>query len=75
MHADTPLEDMVRHTDYLIEQLGVDGVGLGSDFDGAVVPKDWAHVEGLPRLVEAYRAAGYDGATLMKLAAKTGSPA
>jgi membrane dipeptidase len=67
MHADTPLEDMVRHTDYLIEHLGVDGVGLGSDFDGAIVPKDLGTVEGLPRLLEAYRAAGYDEATLMKL--------
>ena len=67
MSADTPLEDMVRHTDYLIENLGVDGVGLGSDFDGAVVPAELGTVEGLPRLVEAYRAAGYDDATLRKL--------
>ena len=67
MSADTPLEDMVRHTDYLIEHLGVDGVGLGSDFDGAVVPKELGTVEGLPRLVDAYRAAGYDDATLKKL--------
>ena len=67
MNADTPLQDMVRHTDYLIEHLGVDGVGLGSDFDGAIVPADLGSVEGLPRLVEAYRAAGYDDATLRKL--------
>jgi membrane dipeptidase len=67
MRADTPLEDMVRHTDYLIEKLGVDHVGLGSDFDGAVVPEAIKTVEGLPKLVEAYRAAGYDKATLKKL--------
>lgn len=67
MLADTPLQDMVRHTDYLIERLGVDGVGLGSDFDGAIVPAELATVEGLPRLVDAYRAAGYDNATLKKL--------
>jgi membrane dipeptidase len=67
MMADTPLEDMVRHTDHLIEHLGVDGVGFGSDFDGAVVPTGLGSVEGLPRLVDAYRAAGYDDATLKKL--------
>ena len=67
VQADTPLEDMVRHTDYLIEKLGVDHVGLGSDFDGAVIPEAIATVEGLPKLVEAYRAAGYDDATLKKL--------
>jgi membrane dipeptidase len=67
MLADTPLQDMVRHTDYLIEHLGVDGVGLGSDFDGAIVPAELGTVEGLPRLVDAYRAAGYDDATLRKL--------
>jgi membrane dipeptidase len=67
MLADTPLQDMVRHTDYLIEHLGVDGVGLGSDFDGAIVSAELGTVEGLPRLVEAYRAAGYDDATLHKL--------
>jgi membrane dipeptidase len=67
MDRDTPVELMVRHTDYLIEHLGVDGVGLGSDFDGAIVAKEIGTVEGLPRLVDAYRAAGYDDATLRKL--------
>ena len=67
VQADTPLEDMVRHTDHLIEKLGVDHVGLGSDFDGAVIPQTIATVEGLPKLVEFYRAAGYDDATLKKL--------
>jgi len=67
VQADTPLEDMVRHTDYLIAKLGVEHVGLGSDFDGAVIPETIATVEGLPKLVDAYRAAGYDEATLQKL--------
>ena len=48
MLADTPLEDVVRHADHLIEHLGVDGVGFGSDFDGAVIPQDMATVAGLP---------------------------
>jgi membrane dipeptidase len=67
MRSDTPLSDMVRHTDYLIEHLGEDRVGFGSDFDGAVVAEEIGTVAGLPRLVEAFRAAGYGEALLRKL--------
>ena len=47
--------------------LGVDGVGLGSDFDGATIPVEIGDVRGLPRLVDAMRRHGYDEATLRKL--------
>ena len=67
MLADTPLGDVVRHADHLIEQLGVEGVGFGSDFDGALVPQELGDAAGLPKLVEAFRAAGYDEPTLRKL--------
>ena len=33
--ADRPLDIMVRHLDYLVERLGENRVGLGSDYDGA----------------------------------------
>lgn len=66
--ARTPLEDMLRHFDHLIDRLGVDGVGLGSDFDGATVPQAIGDVAGLPRLFDAMRRHGYDDATLRKLA-------
>lgn len=64
---DTPLEDMIRHMDHLIEHVGVDGVGLGSDFDGATIPAEIGDVSGLPRLVDAMHRHGYDEATLRKL--------
>lgn len=64
---DTPLEEMIRHMDHLIEHVGVDGVGLGSDFDGATIPAEIGDVRGLPRLVEAMRKHGYDETTLRKL--------
>jgi membrane dipeptidase len=64
---DTPLELMIRHLDHLIEHVGVDGVGLGSDFDGATIPRDIGDVTGLPRLVDAMRKHGYDQETLEKL--------
>jgi membrane dipeptidase len=65
--ADTPLEQMIRHMDHLIEHVGVDGVGFGSDFDGATIPAEIGDARGLPRLVEAMRRHGYDEATLRKL--------
>jgi membrane dipeptidase len=65
---DTPLETMVRHVDYLVERVGIDGVGFGSDFDGAKIPKELGDVSGLPRLLAALRAGGYDEAALEKLA-------
>jgi membrane dipeptidase len=63
----TPLEEMIRHMDHLIEHVGVDGVGLGSDFDGATIPAEIGDVRGLPRLVEAMRKHGYDEATIRKI--------
>ncbi|MEX2535245.1 MAG: dipeptidase [Trueperaceae bacterium] len=62
-----PLEVMVRHIDHLVERLGVEGVALGSDFDGCVVPDAIGDAAGLPRLIEALRAHGYDDETLKRI--------
>jgi membrane dipeptidase len=66
--ADTPIETMVRHIDYLVEHVGIDRVGLGSDFDGATIPREIGDAAGLPKLMDALRARGYDDAALRKLA-------
>lgn len=68
MRSDTPLETMARHLDHLIGRLGEDHVGLGSDFDGAIVPADIADVAGLPVLFGALRRHGFDDALLEKIA-------
>jgi membrane dipeptidase len=65
---DVGLETMVRHLDYLVERLGEDHVGLGSDFDGCTVPDPIRDVTGVPRLFEALAGHGYDGPLLEKLA-------
>lgn len=67
MDADTPIDRMLRHLDHLIEHLGEDRVGFGSDFDGAVVPKDIETIAGLPALRAALRAHGVDDALMQKL--------
>ncbi len=63
-----PLEMMVRHFDYLVEHLGIDRVGFGSDYDGATMPQDVSDVSKLGNLVRALKDHGYDDASLRKLA-------
>lgn len=63
----TPLSLLVDHVDHLVAKVGIDGVGLGSDFDGATVPDAIGDASGLPRLVQALAARGYAGEALEKL--------
>lgn len=65
--TDVPLETMVRHIDYLVDRMGIDYVGFGSDFDGTKVPDAIGDVTGLVKLVDALRDAGYDEASLRKI--------
>lgn len=65
--ADTPVEDMLRHLDHLIGRLGEDGVGLGSDYDGAVVPEAVADVSRLPVLRRAMERHGYGPELIAKI--------
>lgn len=65
--ADMTFDPVLRHLDHLINQLGEDHVGFGSDFDGAVVPASIGDVTGLPLLIDALRKHGYSEALLNKL--------
>lgn len=51
-NTQTSLDVIVDHLDYLINHLGEDHVGFGSDFDGCLLPDDLADVSHLYRLVE-----------------------
>ncbi len=65
--ANTPLETLVRHVDYLVERLGIERVGFGSDFGVATVPNGLADVSMYPNLIDALRRAGYDDNSLRKI--------
>jgi membrane dipeptidase len=65
--ANTPLDVVVDHIAYLIEHLGEDGVGLGSDFDGAQVPQDIGTAAGLPALVGAMAKRGFGAPLIEKI--------
>jgi membrane dipeptidase len=59
--------EIVRHIDYIVERIGIDHVAFGSDFDGATIPREIGDVTGLPKLVAAMRAHGYDEQALRKI--------
>ncbi|GGX68150.1 membrane dipeptidase [Tateyamaria omphalii] len=67
MLSDVPLELMIRHLDHLIESLGEDRVGFGSDYDGAVVPEVLKSSADLPKLRAAMQRHGYDDDLMTKL--------
>ncbi|MGO4564387.1 dipeptidase [Rhizobium sp. 2YAF20] len=65
--ANTPIEDMLRHIDYLVERMGIDCVALGSDFDGATIPEGIGDAAGNQRLIAALRNLGYADKDLAKI--------
>jgi membrane dipeptidase len=61
-------DPVLRHLDHLIAHLGEDRVGFGSDFDGTTVAEAIGDAAGLPPLLDALRAHGYDEALIAKIA-------
>lgn len=65
--ANTPLEVLLQHIDYLVERLGIDGVALGTDFDGTTIPSAIGDAAGMPKLIDFLSVHGYDDAALRKI--------
>ncbi|QKJ85205.1 membrane dipeptidase [Paramixta manurensis] len=66
--GNTPITEIVKHLAWLIDKLGEDRVGFGSDFDGINVPDELGDVAGLPLLLQALTQAGFSEAVIEKLA-------
>ena len=66
-NPNTALDVVARHFVYLADRLGIDRVAIGSDFDGTMIPAAIGDASGLPHLIEALRAAGFDDACLRKI--------
>ncbi len=66
-NSETPLTVMIRHIDYLVERIGIDHVGFGSDFDGTTISDAIKDVSGLPNFITALRDHGFDDSALRKL--------
>ncbi|WP_207101990.1 dipeptidase [Paracoccus shandongensis] len=68
-----PLEGfdtMLRHLDHLLAIMGEDGVALGSDFDGALMPRDLPDAAALPALIGAMQDHGYGEPLIRKIASE-----
>jgi membrane dipeptidase len=58
----------VAHVRHAAELVGVDRVGLGSDFDGAPMPDALGDVAGLPRLLDALGEEGFSPDEVQRIA-------
>ncbi|MFT6657326.1 dipeptidase [Maritalea sp.] len=65
--VNVPLSVLVEHVDYMVDIMGIDHVGIGSDYDGAPPPSDLDSTAKLPALTNALREAGYDDDALNKI--------
>ncbi|WP_192456372.1 dipeptidase [Musicola keenii] len=59
--------EIVRHIEYLLEKVGEDNVGFGSDLDGTTVPPDLKDAAGFPILVQSMLDLGYSRTILEKI--------
>lgn len=67
MDSEFNLDIVLRHFDHLVHSLGEDRVGVGSDFDGALVPDQIGDCAGLPYLLAALRSHGVDDSLMAKV--------
>ena len=57
------------HIDHIVSLVGIDHVGIGSDFDGIeITPVGMDDISGMPLLFEELRHRGYSEADLSKIA-------
>jgi membrane dipeptidase len=63
-----PLSLLLDHIDYIVKMVGIDYVGLGSDFDGIdSSPKDLDGVEDYPKITEGLLKRGYSEKDIKKI--------
>ncbi|HUL34635.1 MAG TPA: dipeptidase [Candidatus Eisenbacteria bacterium] len=58
---------IVEHIDHAVKVAGIDHVGLGSDFDGAVMPLGMQDVSHLPQITDALLKKGYSESDVRKI--------
>ena len=62
------LSTLIDHFDYIAKLIGVDHVGIGSDFDGiSVTPRDMDDVTFLPNITRELLRRGYSGKDVRKI--------
>ena len=63
-----PLSLLIDHVDYIVKLIGIDHVGLGSDFDGITsAPQQLDDVTSYPLITKALLERGYSGRDIRKI--------
>ena len=60
-------EKIIEHIDHAVKVAGIDHVGLGSDFDGAVMPLGMEDASQLPKITDALLKKGYSDQDVTKI--------
>ncbi len=68
--TETSSDVLITHLEHMLRLVGEDGVGLGSDFDGARIPGFIGDSAGVPKLVAAMDKAGFGSGLIEKIAWK-----
>lgn len=63
-----PLAQLLAHIRYLANHLGEDGIALGSDLDGVVMPDEIGDVTGVPGIFAALEKGGWSSQAIGKFA-------
>jgi membrane dipeptidase len=58
---------IIDHIDHAVKLVGADHVGLGSDFDGAVMPFGMEDASHLPQITDALVKKGYSESDIQKI--------
>ncbi len=66
-HELPTVKDAVDHIDHIVKVIGIDHVGIGTDFDGGGGLRDCSDVTHLPRITEELLRRGYREADLAKI--------
>ena len=69
-NKNTPISTIIDQIDYIVQKIGIDHVGLGSDFDGTTMPYQMKDVTELPKLIDSLKDRGYKKKSIEKLGYK-----
>lgn len=64
------IKDLVDHIDYIVNLIGIDYVGIGSDFDGASMPIDLKDSSQMYKITDELIERGYDDEDIEKILGK-----
>ena len=61
------MDDFMDHIDYMVEKIGIDHVGISSDFDGGGGIVGWEDASETMNVTDALRERGYSEQEIQKL--------